>query len=289
MEHHHCKVDFHMHSTVSDGTDSPAELLALVRAAGINVFSVTDHDAITAAGILPALRQPDDPIFVPGVEFSCKDEQGKYHILGYGYDPDSPAMRALLEHGHALRLQKFRTRLDFVRERFGFRFSDEETARLLALENPGKPHLAKLMVLHGYASSISEAIRNYIDQLRVPNAYVRPEEAIAGILGAGGVPVLAHPCSGAGDDLILGDRLQERIDRLVGFGLKGLEVYYFGYSPKMRAQLLDAVERHGLYATTGSDYHGETKPLIALGDTGLDEDAVWPEALRRFVREVCLA
>ena len=92
-----------MHSTISDGTDTPEELLSKVKAAGIGLFSLTDHDAIAGAGMVKKKRGPDDPLFISGVEFSCRDIFGKYHILGYGYDPEASAIRAIVDEGHAKR------------------------------------------------------------------------------------------------------------------------------------------------------------------------------------------
>ena len=83
------RIDLHMHTTVSDGTDSPEGILDKVRSAGLALFSVTDHDAVKGYRIIQALLTPDDPAFLTGVEFSCKDEEGKYHILGYGFDPEA--------------------------------------------------------------------------------------------------------------------------------------------------------------------------------------------------------
>ncbi len=253
------RIDLHMHTTVSDGTDSPAEILARVKEAGIGLFSVTDHDAVKAGRIIPGLRDDDDPRFVSGVEFSCRDDEGKYHILGYGFDPDAPAIRAVTDHGHALRMEKVRARLDFLAERFGFTFSDEDTAGLLAQDNPGKPHIGNLMVRYGYCATKEEAIKEYINQLRLRSRYIRPEEAIGGILAAGGIPVLAHPCYGSGDELILGTELEARVRRLMDCGLRGLEAYYSGFSRKLRGQVLDLAERFRLLVTAGSDYHGTNK------------------------------
>ena len=87
------KIDLHIHTTISDGTDTPEELLPLVKEAGLDVFSVTDHDSVKASRIIPPLLKDGDPAFISGVEFSCKDEEGKYHILGYAYDPEAPSIR----------------------------------------------------------------------------------------------------------------------------------------------------------------------------------------------------
>ena len=278
------RIDLHMHSAVSDGTDLPQELLSRVKEAGISVFSLTDHDAIKGCEIIQAQREgsEDAPVFLTGVEFSCKDEQGKYHILGYGYDPAAEAIRAVVEKGHALRMGKCRERLAFIQREFGFSFPQEEIDALLALDNPGKPHIGNLMVKHGYAETRKQAIKEYIDKLRFGSEYVRPEEAITGILGAGGVPVLAHPCFGDGDQLIVGEEMEARLRRLIGMGVQGMEVFYSGFSPKLREEMLALAEKYRLYVTAGSDYHSGNK-LVALGDTGMTADTPVPEGMERFL------
>ena len=281
----HGIIDLHMHSTVSDGTDAPEAILAHVREAGISVFSLTDHDAVKGCAAIRRTLGPNDPEFIAGAEFSCRDEQGKYHILGYGYDPESEPIRALVALGHGYRMNKVRARLDFLGERFHFRFPQEELDALMALDNPGKPHIANLMVRLGYAETKEQAIREYINQLRLPSQYVRPEEAICGICAGGGIPVLAHPSYGDGDQLILGDDMDRRVRRLMDFGLEGLEGFYSGFTRKIRNEILAFADRYGLYVTAGSDYHGANK-MIALGDTGLGDIREWPVGLTRFLNDL---
>ena len=278
------KLDFHMHTTVSDGTDTPAELPAKVKAAGIDVFAVTDHDSVKACAAVGGAAGAAGLRFVPGVEFSCRDDEGRYHILGYGFDPAAESLTQVVEKGHRLRMTKVTARLDFLRTEFGFTFPADEIARLLALDNPGKPHIGNLMVKYGYAQSKEEAIERYINALNLRNEYVGPAEAIAGILGAGGVPVLAHPAYGSGDQLILGKHMDARLKRLTGFGLAGIEAYYSGFTPKIRNELLTFAEKFDLLVTAGSDYHGLNK-LIELGDTGL-EDGPPPARVQRFLDAV---
>ncbi len=278
-------LDLHMHSTVSDGTDTPEELLARVREAGLELFSLTDHDAIKGCERILAARRADDPAFLPGVEFSCRDEDGKYHILGYGYDPDTEPIRRVVALGHGYRMKKVTARLDFLKTRFGFDFPAEELERLFSLYNPGKPHIGNLMVKYGYAETKESAIKDYIDQLRIRSDYMRPEEAIAGILGSGGIPVLAHPCYGSGDELILGDEMDRRLRKLIAFGLQGVEAYYCGFTGKLRGAMLSFAAQYGLYVTAGSDYHGKNK-LAALGETGLEAAEDRPEGLLRFLKRI---
>ena len=285
MEAHIPVLDLHMHSTVSDGTDTPEVLLAHVKEAKIGLFSVTDHDAIEGCRRILAIRTDDDPAFIPGIEFSCRDEEGQYHILGYGYDPDAKAINAVVRQGHAYRMRKVTGRLDFLKERFGFTFKEEDVDRLLSLANPGKPHIGNLMVSYGYAKTKEEAITKFINQAEFRDQYVRPEDAIQGILKSGGIPVLAHPPYGSGDQLILGKELDARVQKLMGYGLLGVEAFYSGFTRKLQNEVLALAEKYDLYVTAGSDYHGSNK-LIPLGDTGLNGTTEIPSGLAAFLQAI---
>ena len=278
-----------MHTLISDGTDSLEEIIAHVRGAGLDLFSVTDHDSIKAGIAVPPMlrmvpaerRTP----FIRGVEFSCKDERGKYHILGYGYDPSVPGIAEVVFEGHALRMKKTKARLEFLREQFGFSFPEEEVRELLTRDNPGKPHIAKLMIKHGYAKNIKEAINNYINKKEFENVHVRPEDAIKGILKSGGIPVLAHPTYGDGDDLVMGEEMEERLRRLIEYGLEGVEAFYSGFTPKIETEVLSFAEKYNLYVTAGSDYHGGNK-MVEIGQTNLEDLSEAPEGLLRFLDDV---
>jgi len=279
------RIDLHMHTAVSDGTDAPEEIVSRVKEAGIDLFSVTDHDAIKGCVTVREFLRESDPKFIPGVEFSCKDEEGQYHILGYGYDPESGAIREIVEKGHGFRVGKLQKRLDYLKKEFGFSFSDGDVSALFALDNPGKPHIGNLMVRYGYAKTKEDAINNYINGFRAGSEYVRPEEAIEAITKAGGIPVLAHPSFGRGDELILGDEMDSRLRRLIGYGLKGVEAFYSGFTPKLQKETLDFAEKYGLYVTAGSDYHGKNK-LVRLADTNLPDVVEYPRGLIGFLNEV---
>ena len=283
------KIDLHTHTIFSDGTDSPSEIIEKARTAGLDLLSVTDHDSIRAGFEIPSLMKqlPADQrtTFIRGVEFSCRDELGKYHILGYGYDPDIPGIAEVVAKGHEMRMQKTKARLAFLEEAFGFKFTEEEVEELLARDNPGKPHIANLMVLHGYASDKKDAISNYINKKKLKNVHVHPQEAIEGILKSGGIPVLAHPSYGDGDQLIIGEEMEQRLLRLMDFGLKGLEAFYSGFTPKIQSETLLLAERYDLYVTAGSDYHGCNK-MIDLGWTNLEDLSEAPPGLLRFLEDV---
>lgn len=278
------KIDLHMHTAVSDGTDTPKEIISRVKDAGITLFSVTDHDSVKGCSVVENNLKEGDPAFIYGVEFSCKDDDGKYHILGYGYDGNSPYIKEIVEFGHKIRVDKLEKRLNFLEKEFSFAFSGEDREQLFALNNPGKPHIAKLMMKYGYAPSISAAIENYIDKAPYKDEFIRPAGAITAILKSGGIPVLAHPSYGRGDELIIGEEMDGRLKRLVGFGLKGVEAFYSGFTPQLTKEILGYAKKYDLYVTAGSDYHGENK-LVQLGDTNLPDENR-PEGLVRFLNDV---
>ena len=279
------RIDFHMHSTVSDGTDTPPELLERVRESGIRIFAVTDHDAVEGVKILRGILAGDDPKLISGVEFSCREEDEKYHILGYGFDPDAEEIRKVVEKGHALRMRKLRKRLDLLDTMYHIRFSQEDTDRLFAMNNPGKPHIGNLMIKYGIVKTLSEAMSKYLNHLHSKDEYIHPEEAVRSILEAGGIPVLAHPSYGSGNELILGKDMDARLRYLMDFGLQGVEALYSAFTPRLRDEMLRFAVRYGLYVTAGSDYHGKNK-LIEIGDTGLGSLPVMPRGLERFLEDV---
>jgi len=283
-------IDLHMHSTASDGTDSPEMLMENVRNAGIELFALTDHDGIAGVEELRRIRkeQPkkaEGLLSLNGIEFSCRDQNGKYHILGYGYDETSEIMNRTVNIAHENRLMKVEQRLAFLKEDFGFTFEQKDIDALYRNHNPGKPHIANMMIKYGYAKTINEAIKDILNKKKIPNVYLKPEEAIDTILKSGGIPVLAHPSYGDGDQLITGDEMDERLKRLKGFGLQGVEAFYSGFTPKLNRELLDFADQYDFYVTAGSDYHGKNK-LIDLGETNLDSVSEGPEKLHAFLEYV---
>ena len=280
-----------MHSTWSDGTDSPRELLNKVEEAGISCFAITDHDEYRGSQeLLLQLKEIPDkirPVFITGAEFSCRDEKGKYHILTYAYDTQSPAIRDLMASVHRVRIEKTENRMAFLKEKYGFEFSDGELAALLRHHNPGKPHIAKLMIRHGYAKTISEAIVNYIDNYHGSEPRIRPEEAIEAALKAGGIPVLAHGPFGDGEQDLGPEEMDGRIRRLKDAGLMGAEVFYSGFTPAHRDMMRELAGRYGLLMTAGSDYHGKNKK-VQPGDTGPGEAGEKAAAVSEFCAEAIL-
>ena len=280
-----------MHSTWSDGTDSPKEILNKVKAAGISFFAITDHDEYRGSRelLLQLKKTPDEvrPVFITGAEFSCRDGDDKFHILGYAYDPHSPAVRELRKIFHEIRIQKVTNRMAYLKKTYGFDFAEREIKALLRHHNPGKPHIAKLMIRHGYAGTISEAIVSYIDNYHGPERRIKPEEVIEAVLAAGGIPVLAHGPFGDGEQHLGPEEMEARILRLKAAGLMGVEAYYSGFSPVHRDMMLDLAARYSLLVTSGSDYHGKNKSVM-LGDTGPGEAAEKAALVSEFCAEALM-
>ena len=297
------KIDLHMHTIYSDGSDTTEELLGHIREKGIGLFSITDHDAINGAlkmrqlflqefcegascqSSVRSVESADGIRFVNGVELSCRDGNEKFHILGYGYDESHPSILELIDRAHRIRMNKVKKRLDWLKQTFGFGFDQEDIEYLYSLNNPGKPHFAILMAQHGYALSKDDAMERYLNKKEFPEEHIRPEEAIKGILDSGGIPVLAHPFYGDGDQLILGEEIKERIRKLKGCGLQGMECFYSGFTEKLIREALTLAEQYDLLITAGSDYHGSNK-TVPLGDTGTDPMKEMPGGLKAFLDRI---
>ena len=262
------KVDLHIHTTASDGADSPRALAEKVAAAGLELFSVTDHDTVAGALEMEAIV-PDGVRYIRGVEFSCVSPAGKCHILGYGYDPDHPAFRGALEEGRRLRLEKLDQRLEQLKRDHGIELTDAERSWLMRLGSPGKPHLGQIIRNRGLAPDLDGAIRGFIRD--VPGRdRIEAKTAIGAITAAGGFPVWAHPLGGEGEKRLTEGKFESLLQTLLGYGLRGLECRYSRYGRKESEFLLNHAERLGLVPTGGSDYHGSNKKDIQLGQLGYD-------------------
>ena len=264
------RIDLHMHSTSSDGTDSPAQILQKARQCGLTAFALTDHDTCRGAAKIMKLRGSGDPGFIPGVEFSCEDHLGKCHLLGYRINPEGGEVCRLTATTHRRRMKKLDIRLEQLRRKFGFKFTEDEIETLEQCSNPGKPHIGNLLVRKGYASSLGEAIEKYLNGIRTGVKTLSAAEAVRAIAADGGIPVLAHPVFGSGSSHLGEDVLRERIRHLMDEGLMGIEAFYCTYTEEDRKMVLSLAEEFDLLCTAGSDYHGTNKPN-PMGSTGLEK------------------
>lgn len=278
-------TDLHLHSSFSDGSDTPAELLSHLRRSGILTFSITDHDAIDGCVALNELDTSGLEWF-SGVEFSCRTPLQKCHILGYDYDPEHPALRAALNEGSALRLSKLDIRLAYLRDVHGICFSRDELDGLYAQNSVGKPHLARLLVRHGFASDIDDAIQRILNGCSSGDARIGAGTAVRAVTAAGGIPVWAHPLGGEGERHLTPEEFYARLNELTALGIRGLECWYSRYTRDEIEFLLTAARTHGLLVSGGSDYHGANKS-IRIGELSADASVcdkhtlTLPDALRR--------
>ena len=262
------RYDLHIHTTASDGSDTPAQLAERVREAGLELFSVTDHDNIAGALAMEALI-PAGVGYIRGVEFSCVSPGGRCHILGYGYDPAHPRFRAALEEGARLRREKLERRIEHLRQKFGVDLTDEELSWLHSRKSPGKPHLGKLLLARELAPDLNSAIQAYLSG--VPGRdRIDAKTAIEGIRASGGIAVWAHPLGGEGEQRLTEAEFEAQLAVLMAGGIQGLECRYSRYSSAESELLLRSARTHGLIVTGGSDYHGTNKQGIRLGDLGTE-------------------
>ncbi len=262
------RYDLHIHTAASDGSDSPAELAQKVREAGLELFSVTDHDTVDGALAMEALI-PEGVGYIRGVEFSCISPGGKCHILGYGFDPTHPRFLAALDEGTRLRREKLERRIVHLREKLGIVLTEEELRWLRSLKSPGKPHLAGLLVERGLAPDRGSAIRRFLSC--VPGRdRIESKTAIDAIRAAGGIAVWAHPLGGEGEKRLTEIQFEQQLAVLLAAGIQGLECRYSRYSPAESELLLGYARACRLIVTGGSDYHGVNKKGIALGQLGTE-------------------
>ncbi|MFI7244208.1 PHP domain-containing protein [Streptomyces qinglanensis] len=263
------RIDLHAHSTASDGTDTPAELVRNAAAAGLDVVALTDHDTVAgydeAAAALPA-----GLILVTGAEFSCRLDGVGIHMLGYLFDPAEPALARERELVRDDRVPRARTMVAKLRE-LGVPVTWEQVSRIAGDGSVGRPHIAAAMVEQGVVETVSDAFtaewlandgRAYASKHELD-----PFDALRLIKGAGGVAVLAHPLAGKRGHCVPESALAD----LAEAGLDGLEADHADHDPDTRKRVHALAAELGLLATGSSDYHGTRKPL-RLGEFTTEPD-----------------
>ena len=264
------KIDLHTHSTYSDGTDTPSELINKALAAGITIIGLTDHDSISGWQEATNSLRPGISL-VPGAEISCQTTDGiSVHILGLLFDSSNGALMSTLEktrenrHG---RMEKIIARINEA----GIDITmNDVLAQLSDGATLGRPHLADALVKKGVVASRDEAFTQMLhnnSKYYVSHYSPTPEDAIALIKGAGGVSVIAHPmASHRGRTISL-----ETFGSLIDSGLDGIEVDHRDHSPEEKKQLIALANGSNLVMTGASDYHGNGK-LNSLGEYTTNPD-----------------
>jgi len=242
-------ADLHAHTTASDGTFTPRQLVELAKQNGLSAVAVTDHD--TTAGLAEAVETARilGIEVVPGIELSTVFEGKEVHVLGYFYDPENHELKEVtskMREDRITRMDRMITRLQEV----GVEITRDEVVTEAQGGAIGRPHIARVLVRKGYVTDIPDAFDQYLGAGRpgyVKRAVMTPAEAVELIIRAGGSPVVAHP------GLVDKDYL---FDTLVPLGLVGLEAYHPDHPADKRRHYEALAEHHGLIATGGSDFHG---------------------------------
>lgn len=257
------RLDLHLHTTHSDGSLPPAEVLALAHKAGVTALAITDHDITTG---LPEALEAGARLgieIIPGVEISSRFGDNELHILGYFLEWRDPALNERLAGLRASRHDRNPRIIERLRA-LGQDITYDEVRELAGTESVGRPHIARVLINKGYVTSAKEAFDRFLAQGKpayVARELPEPAEAISWIRAARGVPVLAHPLWAKQD----GEGLFKLCETLKAQGLGGMEVHYSTHNPRQTADLLDIARRLNLLVTGGSDFHGLTKPDIEVG------------------------
>ena len=254
-------IDLHVHTTASDGTMSPKQIVSYAKQKGLIAIGITDHDTIS--GIEEAQKEGKllGIEVIPGIEIST-EFNGEMHLLGYYIKETFQLIKKLngIRDKREIRNVKIISKLN---ER-GIDVSLEEVKEIAKGESIGRPHIAMVLMQKGYVDSVRTAFDKYLGKGKiayVDREKVSPEEGIKIILEAGGLPVLAHPkylnLSGAELDILL--------VKLKEYGLVGIEAYYSMNTKNETGIYLRVAIKHGLAVTGGTDFHGNNKPEIDIG------------------------
>ncbi len=256
-------VDLHVHTTASDGTMCPRDVVSLAAMLGLKAIAITDHD--TMAGLNEAGEAGEllGVSVVPGIELSTDYRGQEVHVLGYFLDGEAQALKDYMDWVRRERQSRNEKIVEKLRRK-GFDISMEA----LREANPGavlgRPHMARRLVELGAVGSVKEAFRRYLDRGRscyVPRTYIGFAEGAKLIRDCGGVAVLAHPLQyGLGRT-----DLEALVRTAAQAGFTGMEILYSGYTQGDINKLYDLAEKYTLLPTGGSDFHGENKPEIQLG------------------------
>ncbi|WP_324787538.1 PHP domain-containing protein [Streptomyces sp. H51] len=271
------RIDLHTHSTASDGTDTPAQLVRNAAAAGLDVVALTDHD--TTRGHAEAIAAlPEGLTLVTGAELSCRIDGVSMHMLAYLFDPEEPALLAERELVRDDRVPRAKGMVAKLNE-LGVPVTWEQVERIAGDGSVGRPHVASALVELGVVPTVGDAFtRDWLadgGRAYVPKHETDPFRAIRLVKAAGGVTVFAHP----GADKRGRTVPEPAIAEMAAAGLDGIEVDHMDHDQDTRARLRGLAKELGLLTTGSSDYHGSRKTCV-LGEY-LTDPEVYGEITRR--------
>ncbi|GAA1340855.1 MULTISPECIES: PHP domain-containing protein [Kocuria] len=272
------KIDLHTHSSASDGTQLPGEVIRSAAEAGLDVVALTDHD--TTAGWEEAAEAAREHAvaFVPGTEVSCQTDDGiSVHLLSYLQDPQDRALDEVMQRARRSRRTRAERMVEMIAEDYPISW-EQVLDQVVGDATVGRPHLADALVAAGIAQTRSEAFSTVLHPRSgyyVGHYAPDPVTAVRLVRQAGGVPVMAHPLAGVRGRTVG----QEVFDAMIEAGLAGLEIAHRDNPPEARAVLSQMAAEHDLIVTGSSDYHGSGKP------NELGENLTSEQSLRRIMAE----
>jgi len=272
------KVDLHIHSDFSDGSDNIKNLTENIKNANIEIFSLTDHDTIDGCKEIKKFI-PKEIEFISGIELTCQIEDIKCHILGYNCNIENENLAALIQKGKILRRKKLDTRIEYLKNVLKIDLTKEELDWLYSRKSVVKTHLANILVNRKMAKTNVEAMEKYLDCIKTENTRFDGIEAINTIISSEGIPVWAHPLGGEGEIHLSSEKFLKKLDIMKNSGIKGLECYYSRYSFEEIEFLKDCAKNNHLFISGGSDYHGTNKENIPLAKLNCKNFYVNPQNL----------
>jgi predicted metal-dependent phosphoesterase TrpH len=262
-------IDLHLHTTASDGLLAPDALVARLASAGIDTFSITDHDTVAGLAAASAAARQHALRFMPGIEITAVDPEGDIHMLGYGFDPAAAALNDFLLDQRAARIVRVRAMIRRLAE-LGMPIDEDEVmkTRREGGRTVGRPQIARALVARGFVASVTQAFDMWLGRGRpayVERSGASPAEVIDIVTEAGGIVSMAHPGLTRRDELI-----QEMVER----GLGAIEVWHSDHDAQTTERYRAQAAALGVLATGGSDYHGDSTDRPGrLGQVGLPEAA----------------
>jgi predicted metal-dependent phosphoesterase TrpH len=257
-------IDLHSHTTASDGSLAPRELVALAKERGLAALGITDHDTVGGLEEGERAARQAGIRFVPGIELSVDYKPGQFHLLGYFIDFRHAEFLSRLTYLQDNRANRNVRMLEKM-QAFGLPVTLEEVRQEAGGGQVGRPHMAMALVRKGIVASVQEAFDRYLADgapCHIPKVKLGPPEAIDLVHTAGGVAVLAHPKYLRMPDP---DALAGELARLRELGLDGIEVYYSQHTAAETALYGQLAGQLGFLVSAGSDFHGDSKPHVALG------------------------